>query len=260
MRIFVTIILFSIPALTGAQLAHDDFCNELTAFEGVTPSDYESLEEWANEFVDSVTASYPELVHLFADKPDGWFEESIATRIADCYVSGRGTEKNIERAMAVLDAPGRAPNSTAAHMLASLRVFRVDDPEVQRLGFQVLKKEAESGNAYSAGKLGWAYQRGLGVDKDLSKALELYNTAASQGMTYWQYLLAHAYEKGHLGLELDLERSRYWREFKPKVHIAVYECWVAMYYQDGTFPENERVAVAYQKICDESDISEAWEW
>ena len=79
-------------------------------------------------------------------------------------------------------------------------------------------------------------------------------------MTYWQYLLAHAYERGYLGLDTDIERAKSWREFQPKVHIAQYECWVAIYYQDCTFPVNEDVADEYQKICDETDIGEVWEW
>jgi len=78
-------------------------------------------------------------------------------------------------------------------------------------------------------------------------------------MTYWQYLLAHAYEKGYLGLAIDEQRANYWRDHKPKVHVALYECWVAIYYADGTFPKNEELRVNYQKVCDETDIADVWE-
>jgi TPR repeat protein len=146
-------------------------------------------------------------------------------------------------------------------MIASIDVFQSDDPARQKAGFQVLESEyVDQDSGYAAGKLGWAYQRGLGVEENLDKALELYNIAAEQGMTYWQYLLSHAYERGYLGLDIDTERAQYWREFKPKVHIAQYECWVAIYYQDGTFPVNEELAAEYQEICNETDIGEVWEW
>ena len=150
---------------------------------------------------------------------------------------------------------------SAIHMTASIDVFQSGDPARQQAGFQVLESEyLDQDSAYAAGKLGWAYQRGLGTERNLDKALKLYNIAAERGMTYWQYLLAHAFEKGYLGLDIDIERAQYWREFKPKVHIAQYECWVAIYYQDGTFPVNEELAGEYQKICDDTDIGDAWEW
>ncbi len=69
-------------------------------------------------------------------------------------------------------------------------------------------------------------------------------------MTYWQYLLAHAYEKGYLGLDANIEMATYWREYEPKVHIATYECWVAKFYQDSIFPANEDLAVDYQERCE----------
>lgn len=145
-------------------------------------------------------------------------------------------------------------------MIASVDVFQSGDPIRQTNGFKVLEREyADSGSAYAAGKLGWVYQQGFGVEQDLRKALELYNFAAERGMTYWQYLLAHAYEKGYLGLEVDEERAEYWRKFKPKVHVALYECWVSIHYQDGTFPKSDELARKYQKICDETDIADVWE-
>jgi hypothetical protein len=160
--------------------------------------------------------------------------------------------------MALLEGPAQSGYQSAVHILASLRLFKTDDPTLQRLGFEVLEQEYETGSAFAAGKLGWAYQRGLGVNPDRDKALELYEYAAKSGMTYWQYLLAHAYEKGYLDLEVDPDKAAYWVAYKPKVHIALYECWVASYYHDGTFPPNDDLQSQYQKTCDETDLGEWW--
>lgn len=139
----------------------------------------------------------------------------------------------------------------ASHALASIRLFRSNDFHEQKRGFQYLETEYEQGSYYSGGKLGWAYQRGLGVEKDLEKALSLYREAASHGMTYWQFLLAHAHQQGYLGLEQSAEMYEYWLNFSPRVHIAMYECWVANYYSDGTFPSNEQLQEEYQERCED---------
>lgn len=113
-----------------------------------------------------------------------------------------------------------------------------------------MKSEFEKGSAYSAGKLGWAYQKGLGVSPDLEKAKELYEHAAHNGMTYWQFLLAHAYEKGYLGYTKNHRQSQYWRTSQPKVHIDIYECWVHKYYLMKIFPPNAEIQKIYKKRCD----------
>ena len=143
-------------------------------------------------------------------------------------------------------------HDSAAHMLASMRVFSSNDPEGRRKGFSRLEKEYKDGSAYSAGKLGWAYQRGLGADANLERAIELYEEAARRGMTYWQFLLAHAHEEGYLGFPPSEERAEYWLAMEPKIHIDKYECWVANYYRDGIFPSNEEKLAEYANICEGS--------
>jgi TPR repeat protein len=172
---------------------------------------------------------------------------------AQLLVSGAAGRVDSSVARLSLAVAGAVGHRGAAHVLASLRVFKSEDPRQQRLGFRRLEREYEEGSAYAAGKLGWAYQRGLGVEPDLDRAVELYTEAASRGMTYWQYLLAHAYEEGYFGLEPDPERAAHWLNMKPKIHLARYECWVANYYSDGTFPEDEAKRAQYAQACRQED-------
>lgn len=138
---------------------------------------------------------------------------------------------------------------SAPHILASLQVFQSDNEQERREGFSFLQSEAEQGSCYSIGKIGWAYQKGLGVDTDLKKAIVLYEEAATCGMTYWQILLAHAHQEGYLGLESNEDLAMHWRDMQSKTHTADYNCWVANYYQDGTFPKNDEKESYYQKAC-----------
>lgn len=138
------------------------------------------------------------------------------------------------------------------HIRASKLLFSSNDPVKQKQGFEFLLNEYENGSAYSAGKIGWAYQKGLGVEKDLVKAVELYEYAASRGMTYWQFMLAHAYEMGYLGLDKNEERRDYWLNFKDKRHIDTYECWVKYYYSNGFYPSNTQLESMYEEACKNS--------
>ena len=224
------------------------------------------LPELETELVSSESISrfeqqFKELNPDDAAEFSGSLQGSIYFTLAECYWSGIVVEENRPLANTIMRLAAIKGSHPATHMIASIDVFQSGDPARQKAGFQVLESEYEDQDSgYAAGKLGWAYQRGLGVEKNLDKALELYNIAAERGMTYWQYLLAYAHERGYLGLDIDIERAEYWRDFKPKVHIAQYECWVAIYYQNGIYPANEELAAEYQKICDETDIGEVWEW
>jgi TPR repeat protein len=54
-----------------------------------------------------------------------------------------------------------------------------------------LQKGAAAGNAYDQLNLGAAYDNGIGVKRDIDKALEWYQKAAEQGVAEAQFNLAH---------------------------------------------------------------------
>ena len=255
----VVLALISIPVSSYAQYALDEVCTNLAEIENWSEPELGEFAQLSEEYV---TALLSKLGGQDVDPnevfPDDWAKHGFRVQVASCYISGKGIARDTDKAMALLEEPAAAGYPAAVHILASLRLFNSEDPSLQRLGFEVLEKEYESGSAFAAGKLGWAYQKGLGVDPDRDKALELYEYAAQRGMTYWQYLLGHAYEKGYLGLEPDPEKAVGWITYKPKIHVALYECWVASYYADSTFPTNEELQIKYQKICDETDLGEWW--
>lgn len=256
------VLSFALLSVVVAAVADaDEVCDRLPSIEENIDEVAEAGEAWWDVFSGFLKslgesaddANLPEF-------PDGWYRHGLILQIADCYARGVGTEKDIDKAMALLEAPAREGSSQARSYLASLRLFDTEDPVLQRMGFEALEQEyLESGSAFAAGQIGFAYQKGLGVEPDQEKAVELYRYAAEHGMTYWQYLLAHAYERGYLGLEVDQERSAYWLAYKPKVHIVIYECFVARYYADGTFPENEELKSMYLKTCENTDIADVWE-
>lgn len=256
MPVIIAILFMTLPTFALAQRAPDEFCESLNEIESLSDDDYKLLEQWAEADFDRLLNQLKQLNHVEApagmdmETPDNWLRHHFAIQLADCYMTGRGTKKDIRKAMAILEIPASEGHEGSAHMLASIQLFQSDDPVLQRRGFAVLQEEAEDGSAYSAGKLGWAYAMGLGIEKDEERALELYFVAANAGMTYWQYSLAHAYEQGYFGLPVDEERANYWREFEPKSHITTYECQVASNYERGLYPTNLELERRYRQQCD----------
>ena len=249
MRIISTLILITVPLEVTAQMASDEFCDNLAAFESLSPDDYSSLQQWSEENLAAVFESQQQIADAVKEMPEHWAKNGTAMNIADCYMTGRGTDRDIQKAMAVLEIPARSGHENSAHMLASMQLFQSNDPELQRRGFLVLQQEADDGSAYSAGKVGWAYAMGWGTEKDEQRALKQYFIAANAGMTYWQYLLAHAYELGYYGLPVDLEQAEHWRNLKPKIHIAIYECEIAGSYERGLFPTNLKLQRQFRDAC-----------
>jgi len=248
-------LLISSNAWAQYNFATEEICSNLDEFTALTKKDIAKLEVEVNNYLKDLLKDSSAILKGFEYVPKGTLHQSFLTSFAECYLQGRYVKKDPERAKVYLSIAEKMGNKGAAHMLASLRLFQSKDNIEQRLGFSYLESEYEEGSAYSAGKLGWAYQRGLGVEPNLLKAIELYEYAALRGMTYWQFLLAHAYEKGYLGFEVDEEKAKYWFILEPKVHSAKYECWVANYYRDGTFPTNNMMLNFYQAKCEDANKS-----
>ncbi|MEE2023658.1 SEL1-like repeat protein [Alkalimonas mucilaginosa] len=104
--------------------------------------------------------------------PTGWLKAQMAFSFGECYMDGlAGAAPNVDKAIPYFEYGAELGNTTSAHVLASLRLFYVRDVELQKLGFDYLNDEYLTGSMFAAGKLGEAYQLGLGTDKDLITAI-----------------------------------------------------------------------------------------
>ena len=70
---------------------------------------------------------------------------------------------------------------------------------------------AEKGYPLAECQVGYFYLEGLGVEKDLTKALYWTERAAEHGDRDGQYNLAWFYDEG-IGVEKDMKKARYWYE------------------------------------------------
>jgi uncharacterized protein len=74
---------------------------------------------------------------------------------------------------------------------------------------EIAEAAAKKGDARAMAMLGLFYQKGLGVDADLNKAVDWYARAGEKNDVGAQYSLAEIYLDGALG-EADTDRGRYW--------------------------------------------------
>mgnify|MGYP003389813997 FL=1 len=75
--------------------------------------------------------------------------------------------------------------------------------------FEQIYQLAQQGEAQDQYSLGLAYDLGLGVDKDLSKAFEWYQKSANQGYAKAQYNLGIFYALAK-SVDKDIEQSKIW--------------------------------------------------
>jgi TPR repeat protein len=181
----------------------------------------------------------------------------LITLQAQCYLNGIFVEKNIAKAKSLLAESIEIGNKQASHILASINLFKSDDATDWKMGLESFKEEYKNGSFYSAGKIGWAHNLGRGTKKDPKEAFKYYQVAASGGMTLWQFLLAHSYERGYYGVEPNKEKAEYWRNFQPKVHVYDYDCAIHSLYEGGnSFPKNEELELEFKNRC-ESSVNKA---
>ena len=76
-------------------------------------------------------------------------------------------------------------------LLPLLLLFTLPLHAEQAVDISKLQKEAAAGDAYSQLNLGAAYDNGIGVKRDIDKALHWYQKAAEQGLAEAQFNLAH---------------------------------------------------------------------
>jgi uncharacterized protein len=76
--------------------------------------------------------------------------------------------------------------------------------------FEWYQRAGEGGFPYAYHRLGELYTNGKGIKKDEIEAVKCYEKAAEQGYSPSQEILAQAYQYGLLGLDPDLEKSKYW--------------------------------------------------
>jgi FOG: TPR repeat, SEL1 subfamily len=113
-------------------------------------------------------------------------DEEAAGRLARAYRDGKGVRKDSDKAIEYMRTPaeniGWANNELTDLLLERSNVGDVDE------AYNVCLKFAEKGNTGAMGRLGRMYYHGIGVTKDVAKAIEWMKKAAEDKVVWGKEL------------------------------------------------------------------------
>lgn len=132
--------------------------------------------------------------------------------------------------------------------------------EAETPAISVLLAEADGGSPEALFKLGRAYERGEGVERDLQRALELYRKAADQGYGKAQHNLGAMYANGR-GVEKDATTAVEWLRKAADQGLTLSQMALASILKRGSGVKKDvpQAAEWYGRAAALGDIQAAWE-
>ena len=134
----------------------------------------------------------------------GWFciaasnnHEISQHELAQCYLTGRGVERSVSKAVYWLGESAKLGYSPAQVQLGKMYLGGIEVEEDESKAFMYFKKavEQEDENAYAL--LGYCYANGIGTEIDFEKAVENFRKGEKAGDAQAQYFLGFCYKHGY---------------------------------------------------------------
>lgn len=121
---------------------------------------------------------------------------------------------------------------------------------------QIWKPLATDGNASAQYTLGWLYESGQGVKKDLQQATYWYTKAAKKGDIAAQYVLATMYQKGK-GMPIDLQQAVYWFTQAANQGDAIAQFQLGLFFQNGlgVTPNSQKSIDWFTKAAEQGHLN-----
>ena len=127
--------------------------------------------------------------------------------LAQLYEDGAGLPKDLEQALRLYFRAGNAGIADA--FTEGGEIYLEESPPDYREAKSWLEHAVQGGSAEGYDALGWLYELGNGVDKDLARASSLFNEAAKRGSAEGAYHVALTYYHG-LGVQQDRAAACQW--------------------------------------------------
>ena len=176
--------------------------------------------------------------------------------LGKCYFSGKGVEKNLNKAAEWYTKAAEQGYAEAECNLGFC--YRFGNGITQNLAKAVewFTKSAEQGYALAQYLLGRFNKYGELIKKDHTKAFEWYSKAAEQGMAQAQYSLGCCFFNGE-GVEKDLAKAAEWFTKAAEQEYADSEWAIARcyYYGDGVKKDLAKTAEWVTKIAEQGNAT-----
>ena len=153
------------------------------------------------------------------------------------YYNGRGVEKDYNKALDLFQSSAEQGNSDATNAIGC--IFENSNNYTQAIHWY--KKGEILGNVYSMANLGQLYEKGLGVERSKTRAVEFYQKACNSGENICAaaaYLLGYAYYDGE-GVKQNKATAL---EYFQKAYDNGYPCSYAIDMLNNELNKNRKAA------------------
>lgn len=159
---------------------------------------------------------------------------------------GRGATKDFDRAVALLGAAAEGGDSDAKLLLADCYsgMYPAIPRDTQQM-VDYLWSAASDGVPEAQSKIGFCYEKGIGVQKDWETAFKWYAQAAESGYPHAMINVGHCFQNG-LGVEKDGNKAFEWYKTAAEMDFPVGLYNLGTFYTTGgPVAQNDRIAFTY---------------
>lgn len=148
----------------------------------------------------------PQKAFGFYQMADSLGHREGTTWLGKSYLEGEGVERNKSEGIRLLGLAAELGDRLAQFELGIVYVQRKASEQQHAEGITLLIQAAEE-LTIAKTSLGWLYQQGKRVTKDIDKAIEWYRAAIKDGSADAEYLLGKLYHKGDNGEHQFMRRA-----------------------------------------------------
>jgi TPR repeat protein len=166
-----------------------------------------------------------------------WFRKAAEQNYADaqcdlgdCYRDGEGVDKDIVEAEKWYSKAAAQGLGLAKQNLQNVESLISEQQQAKY--FEDTKVKAEQGDANAQSNLGFCYESGRGVEKNVAEAVKWYRKAAEQTNAYAQYNLGVCYMNGE-GVEKDIVEATAWYRKAAGQNVADAQYALGLCYTTG---------------------------
>ncbi len=165
---------------------------------------YENNPETFQKSSDTIYSLYQKALDELLQQEQNSHDAFTEIRIASMYLNGKGTNINIDEAVKWFEKSAEQGNPDAAYQLGyiySSEKYALSDIAKSNKYYAAAlsdyeKAEEENSNATAEYRIGLIYLNGLGVDKNIDKAVHWFSKSTSNGNASAAYKLAVLYDEG----------------------------------------------------------------
>lgn len=198
---------------------------------------------------------YTQAFRLFTEGANAGDVES-QVMLGRMYYKGKGTEQDCEQARRWFQAAIDQNNADAYAWMSDIYVEKKCGDEVDyEKALQLIRKSIDLGSAYGMNNLGWMYQNGFGITKDLNEAVKWYRMSAEHGDPVGQLDLGGLYSSGKGVTQDYAEAMKWYRMAADQGHAEGFSAIANMYYNGKGVAQDYAEAMKWYKKADEKGLT-----